>query len=109
MTKEDAEAAVTPRKKREKNTKLTCPSNHAEYHNKTITKLFGGNSLYGCYALAVTIFTLGIVRDSMYASLFLPSLIKKQPPITRQILSTLIPRSTKFPKATLDLERRSQR
>jgi hypothetical protein len=72
-TKEDAEAAVTPRKKRKKNTKLTCLSNHAEYHNKTITKLFGGNSLYGCYALAVTIFTLGIVRDSMYASLFLPS------------------------------------
>ncbi|KAH0387078.1 hypothetical protein KCU89_g17012, partial [Aureobasidium melanogenum] len=26
----------------------------SEYHNKTITKLFGGNSLYGCYALAVT-------------------------------------------------------
>ncbi|KAG9650556.1 phospholipid methyltransferase, partial [Aureobasidium melanogenum] len=38
----------------------------SEYHNKTITKLFGGNSLYGCYALAVTIFTLGIVRDSIY-------------------------------------------
>ncbi|THX36927.1 phospholipid methyltransferase [Aureobasidium pullulans] len=37
-----------------------------EYHNKTITKLFGGNSLYGCYALAVTIFTIGIIRDSIY-------------------------------------------
>jgi hypothetical protein len=69
-TKEDAEAVMTPRMKGEKNTKLTRLSNHAEYHNKTITKLFGGNSLYGCYALAVTIFTLGIVRDSMYASLF---------------------------------------
>ncbi|KAG9564739.1 hypothetical protein KCU97_g16973, partial [Aureobasidium melanogenum] len=51
--------------KREKeNRKLTCFAHLAEYHNKTITKLFGGNSLYGCYALAVTIFTLGIVRDS---------------------------------------------
>ncbi|TIA14893.1 phospholipid methyltransferase [Aureobasidium pullulans] len=38
----------------------------SEYHNKTITKLFGGNSLYGCYALAVTIFTIGIIRDSIY-------------------------------------------
>ncbi|KAK3077683.1 hypothetical protein LTS18_009584 [Coniosporium uncinatum] len=37
-----------------------------EYHNKTITKLFRGNSLYGCYALALTIFSLGIIRDSMY-------------------------------------------
>ncbi|THY14562.1 phospholipid methyltransferase [Aureobasidium pullulans] len=37
----------------------------SEYHNKTITKLFGGNSLYGCYALAVTIFTIGIIRDSI--------------------------------------------
>jgi phosphatidylethanolamine N-methyltransferase len=36
-----------------------------EYYNKTITKLFGGNSRYGCYALAVTIFSLGIVRDLM--------------------------------------------
>ncbi|KAI5224641.1 hypothetical protein AUEXF2481DRAFT_171536 [Aureobasidium subglaciale EXF-2481] len=38
----------------------------SEYHNKSITKLFGGKSLYGCYALAVTIFSLGIVRDSIY-------------------------------------------
>ncbi|KAJ9627678.1 Phosphatidyl-N-methylethanolamine N-methyltransferase [Taxawa tesnikishii (nom. ined.)] len=38
----------------------------SEYHNKTITKLFKGNSLYGCYALAVTIFTLGIIRDAIY-------------------------------------------
>jgi len=37
-----------------------------EYHNKVITKLFGGNSRYGCYALAVTIFSLGIFRDSLY-------------------------------------------
>lgn len=38
----------------------------SEYHNKTITKLFNGNSLYGCYALAVTIFSLGIFRDAIY-------------------------------------------
>jgi len=37
-----------------------------EYHNKLITKLFGGNSLSGCYALAVTIFSLGIFRDYLY-------------------------------------------
>ena len=37
-----------------------------EYSNKTITKLFGGNSLRGCYALAVTIFGLGVFRDVMY-------------------------------------------
>jgi len=43
---------------------LTCV--FTEYHNKTITKLFNGNSLYGCYALAVTIFSLGIIRDYMY-------------------------------------------
>jgi len=37
-----------------------------EYHNKVITKLFGGNSRNGCYALAVTIFSLGILRDYIY-------------------------------------------
>jgi len=34
-----------------------------EYHNKIITKAFGGNPRLGCYALAVTIFSLGIFRD----------------------------------------------
>lgn len=38
-----------------------------EYHNKVITKLFGGNSRLGCYALAVTIFSLGIFRDYLYS------------------------------------------
>ncbi|KAF2798638.1 phosphatidylethanolamine N-methyltransferase [Melanomma pulvis-pyrius CBS 109.77] len=37
-----------------------------EYHNKLITKLFGGNSRLGCYALAVSIFSLGIIRDYIY-------------------------------------------
>ncbi|KAF2686521.1 phosphatidylethanolamine N-methyltransferase [Lentithecium fluviatile CBS 122367] len=38
-----------------------------EYHNKVITKLFGGNPRLGCYALAVTIFSLGIFRDYLYS------------------------------------------
>nr|POE47881.1 phosphatidyl-n-methylethanolamine n-methyltransferase [Quercus suber] len=37
-----------------------------EYYNKTITKLAGGNPRYGCYALAVTIFSLGLIRDALY-------------------------------------------
>jgi phosphatidylethanolamine/phosphatidyl-N-methylethanolamine N-methyltransferase len=31
-----------------------------------ISRLFGGNKRYGCYALAVTIFSLGIFRDFLY-------------------------------------------
>ncbi|KAF2869826.1 phosphatidylethanolamine N-methyltransferase [Massariosphaeria phaeospora] len=51
-----------------------------EYHNKVITKLFGGNSRLGCYALAVTIFSIGIIRDYLYnealsAQPTLPSLL----------------------------------
>ncbi|KAH8598803.1 phospholipid methyltransferase-like protein [Bisporella sp. PMI_857] len=37
-----------------------------EYHNKVLTKLANGNSLYGCYGLAVAIFSLGIFRDALY-------------------------------------------
>ncbi|KAL0633719.1 Phosphatidyl-N-methylethanolamine N-methyltransferase [Maublancomyces gigas] len=37
-----------------------------EYHNKVLTKLFGGNSRYGCYFLAVVIFGIGILRDTLY-------------------------------------------
>lgn len=37
-----------------------------EYHNKVITKLFGGNARLGCYGLAVTIFSLGLFRDYLY-------------------------------------------
>ena len=37
-----------------------------EYHKKTLTKLAGGNALYGCYGLALTIFCLGIFRDALY-------------------------------------------
>lgn len=37
-----------------------------EYSNKTLTKLAGGNPYYGCYALAVVIFGLGLFRDALY-------------------------------------------
>ncbi|KZO97492.1 phospholipid methyltransferase [Calocera viscosa TUFC12733] len=37
-----------------------------EYHHRTITKFFGGNRIYGCYALAVAIFVLGLIRDTLY-------------------------------------------
>ncbi len=37
-----------------------------EYHNKTITKILGGRRYLGCYLLAVSIFSLGILRDHLY-------------------------------------------
>ncbi|KAG0347346.1 Phosphatidyl-N-methylethanolamine N-methyltransferase [Podila humilis] len=37
-----------------------------EYRSKFITRMFNGNSLYGCYALATTIFVLGLVRDGIF-------------------------------------------
>ncbi|KAI8958375.1 phospholipid methyltransferase [Daldinia sp. FL1419] len=37
-----------------------------EYRNKTLTKLFGGHSQAACYGLALTIFSLGLMRDFLY-------------------------------------------
>ncbi|KZT00374.1 phospholipid methyltransferase [Laetiporus sulphureus 93-53] len=37
-----------------------------EYRNKTITRIFGGNAHYGCYFLAVMIFSFGMFRDSLF-------------------------------------------
>ncbi|RYO75526.1 hypothetical protein DL764_010409 [Monosporascus ibericus] len=37
-----------------------------EYHNKILTNLFGGRRQTACYALAATIFCLGLVRDFLY-------------------------------------------
>ncbi|PPQ93496.1 hypothetical protein CVT25_005237 [Psilocybe cyanescens] len=37
-----------------------------EYRNKTITRIFGGNARYGCYFLALSIFSFGMLRDSLY-------------------------------------------
>ncbi|KAG7087647.1 hypothetical protein E1B28_013595 [Marasmius oreades] len=36
-----------------------------EYKNKTITRIFGGNPRYGCYFLAIMIFSFGMLRDSL--------------------------------------------
>ncbi|KAI9470699.1 MAG: phospholipid methyltransferase-domain-containing protein [Benjaminiella poitrasii] len=38
----------------------------AEYRNKVLTKLAGGNPYRGTYGLAVAIFTLGLTRDYLY-------------------------------------------
>ncbi|KAH6696806.1 phospholipid methyltransferase [Plectosphaerella plurivora] len=37
-----------------------------EYKNKLLTKIFGGRSQIACYALAATIFGLGLFRDFLY-------------------------------------------
>jgi len=37
-----------------------------EYKNKSITKIAGGDVYIGCYLLAITIFLIGMVRDSLY-------------------------------------------
>ncbi|KAF5134469.1 Phosphatidyl-N-methylethanolamine N-methyltransferase [Metarhizium anisopliae] len=37
-----------------------------EYHNKILTKLFGGNAKAANYGLAVAIFSLGLFRDWLY-------------------------------------------
>lgn len=44
----------------------TSLTSRIEYHNKVLTRLFGGNRLYGCYFLALTIFLLGLFRDALY-------------------------------------------
>ncbi|ORY90384.1 phospholipid methyltransferase-domain-containing protein [Syncephalastrum racemosum] len=38
----------------------------AEYNHRVLTKLAGGNAYRGCYILAVTIFSIGIIRDILY-------------------------------------------
>ncbi|CAM0138764.1 Phosphatidyl-N-methylethanolamine N-methyltransferase [Umbelopsis sp. WA50703] len=38
----------------------------AEYHNQVLTRIAGGKPYLGCYGLAVTIFSLGIIRDIIY-------------------------------------------
>jgi len=41
------------------------PDDVEEYHNKTITRIFGGNARLGCYILALCIFSAGILRDHL--------------------------------------------
>ncbi|KAJ6259488.1 hypothetical protein Dda_5125 [Drechslerella dactyloides] len=38
----------------------------SEYHYRIITKLAFGNPYFGCYLLAITIFSIGIIRDGLY-------------------------------------------
>ncbi|KAI4256887.1 MAG: hypothetical protein LQ352_001887 [Teloschistes flavicans] len=37
-----------------------------EYHHKTLTRLFNNRSQLACYALALTIFSLGLFRDALF-------------------------------------------
>ncbi|ODV90033.1 hypothetical protein CANCADRAFT_99825 [Tortispora caseinolytica NRRL Y-17796] len=37
-----------------------------EYKNKVLTKIAGGSPYLGCYGLAATIFSLGIIRDILF-------------------------------------------
>jgi methylene-fatty-acyl-phospholipid synthase len=37
-----------------------------EYRTHFLTRIFGGNAKLACYALAATIFSLGLVRDAFY-------------------------------------------
>ena len=55
---------------REFTTTAECARSLVEYRNKSMTKMFGG-PYNGTYVLAITIFSLGIIRDLMYVSLAL--------------------------------------
>ncbi|EPS42904.1 hypothetical protein H072_3174 [Dactylellina haptotyla CBS 200.50] len=63
----------------------------SEYHNKVITKLAFGNPYYGCYLLAITIFSLGIFRDALYERALQdqPSLDVLTTPVARLIAAGL--------------------
>ncbi|TIA92036.1 hypothetical protein E3P89_01258 [Wallemia ichthyophaga] len=45
---------------------VVCAYTQEEYHNKLLTKLAGGRPYLGCYLLAFTIFSLGILRDHLF-------------------------------------------
>lgn len=62
-----------------------------EYYHKTLTKLAGGSALYGCYALAITIFGLGIVRDALYERALRdqPALEQLQGPLIKPLAGAL--------------------
>ncbi|KAF7331592.1 Phosphatidyl-N-methylethanolamine N-methyltransferase [Mycena kentingensis (nom. inval.)] len=60
-----------------------------EYRNKTITRMFGGNPRYGCYFLAVLIFSFGMLRDSLYHRALLDQ--PKQPGLLPAPFDTIIP------------------
>lgn len=43
-----------------------APSASSEHKNKILTKLAFGKPYWGCYGLAATIFSLGILRDHLF-------------------------------------------
>ncbi|PPR02531.1 hypothetical protein CVT24_001957 [Panaeolus cyanescens] len=59
-----------------------------EYRNKTITKIFGGNPRYGCYFLAVMIFSFGMLRDHLYQQALLD---QPKQAILPQEYATIVP------------------
>ncbi|KAI0641030.1 phospholipid methyltransferase [Trametes meyenii] len=59
-----------------------------EYRNKTITRIFGGNARYGCYFLALCIFSAGLLRDSLYHRALLE---QPQAKILPEPFDTIIP------------------
>ncbi|OJT06027.1 Phosphatidyl-N-methylethanolamine N-methyltransferase [Trametes pubescens] len=59
-----------------------------EYRNKTITRIFGGNARYGCYFLALCIFSAGMLRDSLYHRALLE---QPQAKLLPAPLDTLVP------------------
>ncbi|KAI0717670.1 phospholipid methyltransferase [Cerioporus squamosus] len=59
-----------------------------EYRNKTITRMFGGNARYGCYFLALCIFSAGMLRDALYHRALLEQPRQK---ILPEPLDTLVP------------------
>lgn len=59
-----------------------------EYHGKILTRLFNGNSQRACYALALTIFSLGLFRDYLFVHLSpLPSFPPQTPPLVPDLFS----------------------
>ncbi|KZS88088.1 phospholipid methyltransferase [Sistotremastrum niveocremeum HHB9708] len=74
-----------------------------EYKNKTITRALRGNGRLGCYGLALTIFSLGMIRDTLYSraledqphySLLPPSLSTVVPALLFVIGQTFVLTST---------------
>ncbi|KAH9476783.1 Phosphatidyl-N-methylethanolamine N-methyltransferase [Psilocybe cubensis] len=59
-----------------------------EYKNKTITRIFGGNARYGCYFLALSIFSFGMLRDSLYRQALLE---QPQQAILPKEYATIVP------------------
>lgn len=61
-----------PRKNDHAISNTEAANKQTEYRNKILTKLFLGNSQIACYFLALTIFSLGMVRDYLYKEALAP-------------------------------------